>query len=130
METISDGIVFWAVAPGTDELRWETIDEAIEDFLDRWFDEVDFFMPDEVEVVGYARIVPDLDGRTLLESVLGKLDDELGSPKGDYISPRTPHMIEAAETFAKVICEEYESWMCEEVKRIRVNLLKDEEENA
>lgn len=112
-------IVFWAVAPGEDELTHETVDEAVEDFIDRWPHEAR--SPESVEVIGYARRVVEDDGMGSLESMLYHLDEELGDPKGDYTTP-TPRMVEAAAAFAKVVCSEYVSWQCEEVTRQTVDV--------
>jgi len=110
-------VVFWAVAPGQEELQHENIDDALEYYLDTTRHK----LPHEVDVIGYARMVPNDDGMGSLEFLLEHFDEEMGDPDGDYTKP-TPKMIEAAKAFAAVVCAEYVPWMCHEVERRMVNV--------
>ena len=50
--------------------------------------------------------------KSILDDLLEDLDDEYGDPDGDNTEP-TDNMKKASLSLAKVMKEEYRSWMCE-----------------
>ena len=103
-------IVFWD-CQDSETLRYETKDEAIEYFLDDLLWDA---IPKKIEVKGYARRVAVPGMLSPLDYVLEYLDEELGDPDGNLVTP-TERMKKAEQEFIKVILEEYEPWACEPV---------------
>jgi hypothetical protein len=112
-------------------------DDAIEYFLDGWLsgkmtkDEVLKALPETTEVKGYAKMKVNYRESWLspLEDVLERLDEEYGDPSGGDYSKPTDRMKAAEKEFLKVIVEEYEPWMCEEVCKEEINTLEWVREN-
>ena len=110
---------FWG-GEEQERLSCEDLDEAIGEILE----ECDP-APDEVVVVGFARLVvtpADLPRpSSVVEYVLDDLDSEYGDPNGGGQYPTEP-MLSAARTLLAVIAGEYRPWACEEVIRVRVDV--------
>lgn len=71
------------------------------------------------EIIEFRRVaVKDWGGMggRVLERVLEELDEEYGDPNGDFPEP-TKAMKEAADTFMKVVLDEYVPWNCEPTGR-------------
>lgn len=104
--------VFWAVDTMGEELQHETLDEAVDMYLDGLAPEE---TPDVITVHGYARI--DLSNEWsdlpefVVETVIERLDEEYGDPFNSGF-PITDRMRKAAAVFAEVILREYEPWAC------------------
>ncbi len=69
-----------------------------------------------IEVYVFKPMIPFSDNReyakNFIEDLLENLDDVYGDPEGDP-TEATENIIIAATKLAKVIAEEYKSWMCE-----------------
>ena len=112
---------FWG-PPDSEQLDHEDLDEAIEEYLDDAHPD----RPDEIEVAGYARMAVGAgewpDARDLVEHVLQNVDEEHGDPDGDGAAITEP-MLAAAREFLAVVAAEYVPWACEEVVRVRVDVV-------
>jgi hypothetical protein len=109
--------VFWSVGD-LDPLRHETVDEAVADFLDIYADKS---WPPTLKVTGWARVQPSLREGSALEGILEHLDEKYGDPDGGWTDP-TPKMIEAERAFHAAVLDEYETWQCEPVTTVEVNV--------
>jgi len=111
-------IEYWNVGE-SEQLSHKTQDEAIECYLDGF----DGDMPATVEVIGYARMKPEVSflASHLLSQALESLDDEFGDPDGDYTEP-TKDMRSAEQVFIKAILAQYTSWLLKEARTVTVDV--------
>ena len=118
-------IEYWSVGE-QERLSHETIDEAVEWFLDGvggGTEGLRPFLASTIEVIGYARMEPGIEflKSALLERALEALDEEYAGPDGDY-SEATEAMKAAEEVFIQAILAEYTPWTCEQVCTRKVNV--------
>jgi hypothetical protein len=116
-------IVYWSVGE-QERLAHETMDDAIRDYLETWLlpgGDWANNLPNEIEVVGYARMQPTFRRLDTLEYTLEYLDEEYGDPDGGHTVP-TPAMMVAEAAYHAAVLGEYESWMCEPVLRRTVDV--------
>lgn len=102
-------VVYWD-CEDSEQLRHETVDEAIEAFIDGFDDPA--MVPQTIEVKGYRRVPVEAYGINILDDVLEALDEEYGDPDGDSTEP-TPAMKKAEAAFLDTICSEYTPCLCE-----------------
>jgi hypothetical protein len=104
--------VFWTVDTSGEELQYETLDEAVEMYLDGLSPEQ---TPEVITAFGYARTDLSKEWSDLpefvVETVIERLDEEYGDPFSSGF-PITDRMRKAAAVFAEVILREYEPWAC------------------
>ncbi|MFA4971330.1 MAG: hypothetical protein WC683_01870 [bacterium] len=117
-------VVYWSVGGHETELTHETMEEAIDYYLEefalpggKWADN----LPDEIEVVGFARVQLMMRPGDTLERTLECIDEEYGDPDGGWTEP-TPAMLAAEAAYHAVVLAEYEPWMCEPVVRRQVDV--------
>jgi len=118
-------IEYWSVGE-QERLSHETIDEAVEWFLDGvggGMEGLRPFMVSTVDVIGYARMEPGVDflESCLLEHALEALDEEHGDPDGGS-DEATEAMKAAEKVFIQAILAEYTPWTCEQVCTTEVNV--------
>jgi hypothetical protein len=116
-------IEFWAVGD-SEKLQFENKDEALFDFCESFVlpdGTLSDDLPEQVELIGYARMIPKIREGSTLERILEYLDDEYGDPNGSPTTP-TRKMIDAERMLHDVVIEDYESWACRAVTKIVVNL--------
>jgi hypothetical protein len=113
-------IVYWD-KESEERLTHKDQDEAIEYVLDEMT-----ALPETLEICGYAKMAlptPENLGDDVLSQLLERLDEDYSDPARSY-SDATDAMKESAETFAKTVLDEYESWACEVVKRETIDVMK------
>jgi hypothetical protein len=113
-------IVYWN-ATGSEILIHETIDEAIEAFVDDLDDiEIEFF--GVMTVDGYQRMdhIGVVSPEEVLDRTIDLLDETYGNPDG--ATELTDAMRDAARKFIDVIEKEYKPWACEQVCKVDVNV--------
>jgi len=130
-------IAYWTCLPDIEHLHCETLDEAVEEYLDGLaptpgsVDSEDFFrdLPD-VECTAWVRKV--IDRKWLADSVLDyaleEVGDEHGNPDGD--EPPTEAMKAQALKFADAFIADFQVWSCEPAGSEKVNILKWVKKNA
>jgi len=107
--------VFWSCDQDQEILTCDSADEAIEQFLDG-----QEIMPETVTVYGFSR--KPVDKKLLTERILEisqeHLDEENGGENGHDINTEIEN---AAEEFAQVYIDNFESWQCEKNEEITFN---------
>ena len=117
---MSDAI-FWTCRD-SEQLRCETVDEAVEEHLEMvLYDRDPSDWPETVTARGFKRGVVTYDGETVLERMLEHLDEEYSDPDGDDTKP-TEGMKRAADAFVSAVLAEYTPWACEECETVTVNV--------
>jgi hypothetical protein len=109
-------VVFWSDGV-SEELCWQTEDDAVEGILDGITD-----WPTTLTIHGFARMKADTVCLDPLERCLEVLDEEFGNPDGGEDYP-TPAMVEAEAAFVAVVYREYVPWACEEVCQKTVEVM-------
>ena len=111
--------IFWTCCPDAERLSCDTLDEAVEEYLDG----MDQSFPITVEVTGYARmeVTDNPHYHRCLEQLLELLDEEYGDPEDGPDGP-TKEMEEAEGVFVKIVLDNYTPWMCEPVCKETVNV--------
>lgn len=94
----------------------ETLDQGIEEVLERHFDHIPVDqMPETVRVLMWRhrpiRIVEQADA--ILENLLERLDEEHGSLDNLGTTQPTPRMTAAARAFLREVALEYHPWICD-----------------
>jgi len=134
---------FYSCDDDVETLTHTDIDEAIEDYLDRFWpaawefkdkerERIAVFLgalPNEIEVYGYARMEFEdhhLDAECLLQRIFEHIEeDELGDPDGrdfeDAFSDKGARVVEAAKKLVNEIRDTYEPWACDIVQTTKFN---------
>lgn len=107
-------ISFWDTRDDAETLYYETIDEAIEMYLDGVESLKD--VPEKITIYGYARMIvkPESLYGSVLEDFLENLDENYRAD--DECTEETDEMKSAEKEFIDKIVNLYESWSCEIVK--------------
>jgi len=117
-------IVYWTTDPHADSFSCETIDRAIEEFIDlQHYCEAD--LPAEVVVHGFARMqlkVNEFSGHDVLEGLLERMDEDYMLGEDCDPTSSTKKMRAAEKVFIQAIIDEYVPWACEEVTSKKINL--------
>ena len=117
--------VLWSCDDAEDGLQAASPDEAIEDFLEDYYNHAlgpVVVFPPTLTLQGYVRMKP--KARTLasrpgsnfgpVAGLLDALDEEYGDPDGNETKP-TASMMEAERVFIEAVLTEYTVWQCEGV---------------
>ena len=118
-------IVFWSVDPHAELLAHKSIKSAVEAVIDHLLYEQQYNdrpVPETIEVYGYARMDVGVNPARVLEQVLEDLDEEHADPSGEWQSSPTSAMAWAAERLCRIVEQQYQSWMCEQVERKTVRV--------
>lgn len=120
---------WWTCDPDAERIHHCEIADAVYEFLnDRGPSDP---LPNELEVYGYAPMVPDrkLAADRALENLLEDIDSEYGNPDGAFEA--TEGMKAAAAAFVDAFLSEYRVWACDKVTTLHVDprdYMRDEEE--
>lgn len=112
-------IEFWD-KEDAEYLTRESKDEAIEYILDGQFPD----LPKEIMVIGYAKQkakLKDFDRENILQNLYENLDEDYGSPDGEFCTPNQA-VEDALEEFLKILIANYSAYSCEEVTREVINV--------
>ena len=110
-----DEIAFWDCNEDAETLYHESIDEAVDAYLD---DLKKLDLDEEITVYGSVPMeIPDSQFE-VLDDLLERLSEDFGNPDGDTV---TPGMLAAEKAFIEAMKKEYKSWPCEQVKKVTVN---------
>lgn len=115
---MSEKIEYWDCDDNTERLYHETLDEAVEEFLDG---QVQGNEPDTLEVYGYARktVDPKKFKESILESAYEYLSEDFDGEDGH---DQNKEIEDAATSFIKTYLDNYSVWICEIVKTEKVNV--------
>jgi len=116
------GVVLWGEV-NEEHLRYDDLDQAIENYLDGWWRFDEDARKDETMLTfaGHKRMeMPkaDNDAEWVLEFMLERWDEDLGDP--DEATKPNEVMRAAAVLFVEVIQNEYKPWSCEPIIEIIV----------
>lgn len=120
---------FWTCHPDAEHMLHCEIADAVDEFLnDRGPSDP---LPNELEVYGYAPMVPDrnLAADRVLEFLLEDINSEYGNPDEAFVP--TESMKAAAAAFVDAFLSEYRIWACDKVTTLHVDprdYASDEEE--
>lgn len=126
---MNNEIEYWDCEEDAEMLYYESMDEAIESYLDSQLDLEDIWSTYTLTVYGFVPSNPTklkLEGN-ILETVLEWLDEEYG-PDDDYTKP-TDAMIEAEDIFIEAILKEYRSRRYKAVEKVEINVAEWVKEN-
>lgn len=127
--TEQNEIEYWDCEEDTDILYYESMDEAIESYLDSHLDLEDLWSTDTLTVYCFVPIYPTFQilRGYVIEKVLEWLDEEYGSEDG--YTEATDAMIEAEGIFIDVILKEYKPQRYKVAKKIEINVAEWVKEN-
>lgn len=111
-------IIFWDCNPDQEELRHETIDDAIESYLEDYYDEQ---YPEIIMCYGFARALVSCENIQILEYLLEHLDEQYNNPDNGFTEP-TETMKQAEETFKSAVASEYRPWACDQITAVKINV--------
>lgn len=109
----------------------ERLDSDIEDTVRKVMEDGDYSdFPIKINVFKTMSIAKDAEtlARDILEDILERLDQEHGDPDSNGTEP-TEDMRKASLAFAKVILNDYQSWVCEKTGEV-IEYSKEEAEKV
>lgn len=112
--------ILWSCAEDDDSLTCENPEGAVEDYMYQHGQEGN---SKQFTVYGFARTIVEYDWDHALCAILAALDEDYG---GENSTDPTPEMIEAHRIFVAAILAEYESWRCETVCDMEVEVTDDQ----
>lgn len=106
----------------------ERLDSDIEDTVRRVMEDGCTDFPIKINVFKPMSIAKDSESfaKDILEDILERLDEEYADPDGSNTEP-TENMKKASLALAKVMLDEYTSWMCEKTGEV-IEYSKEEAE--
>lgn len=116
---------FWD-AEESEELTYETLDEAVEGYLDQaniWLDDPTI----DIIVSGFCKMEISRETLNPLDNLLDQVEEEYGNPNKDY--KPTDALREAEKKFIDIFLQEYDVYVCEKVCEVSVNVKEWVEEN-
>jgi len=116
---------FYDYDPEPEILIFEEEFDAIACYLDD-----QDILPLKLKIYGFDKVRIDKKNVNIdiLSPILESLDEEYGDPSN--FSEPTPRMLEAVEELKKVILEEYEPWLCEQVSEKEIDVKQWIKENG
>ena len=125
----SNKIEYWDCDEDAEMLYCESMDEAIESYLDSHLNLEDIWSTDTLTVYGFVPIYPTFQilRGYVIEKVLEWLDEEYG-PDDSY-TEATDAMIEAEGIFIEAILKEYRSKRYKVAKKVEINVAEWVKEN-